>query len=422
MASTTSASLTDRGHLPAGGSALAALLVLMFCVLLTALSRGMGETFGVFLLPLSSEFGWERAQVTSVYSLYMVCLGIGSLVSGLAFDRFGARFSYTTGVALLIGAYASAGYLSSLWHFYICIGLLGGVGAAMVGIVPTQSLVSRWFDKRLASALSVAYAGQGLGALMMVPAAQLAIDRFGWASAYGLSGWMFAAILLLVLIMPWRRIAEGAVNNPRKAQHGKASGGLNLRQALRTRAFWGFFFIFAFTAIGIFGISLQSVAYLVDRGFSEVEAALAFGVVGMLSFAGMTLTGLAADRWPRHIVSTCSYALSFIGIAALALLQWFPNWFVVAIFVITFGLSAGARGPIITTLMAEIFSGRGLASIYGASNLGQGLGAALGAFGAGLLFDITGDYNTGFLICSVFTFFGALLFWVVPEIRFARAV
>jgi MFS family permease len=416
VASTTPAPVSNR----AAGGALAALCVLAFCVLLTALSRGMGETFGVFLLPLSAEFGWERAQVTSVYSVYMVCLGLGSLVSGLAFDRFGARVSYTCGVALLIGAYASAGHLSELWHFYLCIGLLGGVGAAMVGIVPMQSLVSRWFDRRLGTALSVAYAAQGLGALMMVPAAQLAIDHFGWADAYGLSGWMFAAVLLLVLFMPWRRIAEGAVDNPRKARGGKATGGLNLRQALRTRAFWGFFFIFAFTAIGIFGISLQSVAYLVDRGFSEVEAALAFGIVGMLSFAGMTLTGLAADYWPRHIVSTCSYLLSFIGIAALALLQWFPNWFIVGIYVIAFGLSAGARGPIITTLMAEIFAGRGLASIYGASNLGQGLGAALGAFGAGLLFDLTGGYNVGFLVCSVFTFLGALLFWVVPEIRYGR--
>ena len=74
-----------------------ALLVLGFCIVLTALSRGAGETFGVFLLPLSEHFSWERAQVASVYSVYMVSLGVGSLLSGLLFDRFGPRSNYVLG-------------------------------------------------------------------------------------------------------------------------------------------------------------------------------------------------------------------------------------------------------------------------------------------------------------------------------------
>ncbi len=396
------------------------LFVLFFCLFMTAVSRGMGETFGVFLLPLSKQFEWERATVTSVYSVYMVSLGIGSLLSGMAFDRYGARFNYCLGVVLLTCGYGLAGSYTSLWQFYLSVGVFGGIGAAMVGIIPAQSLVSRWFDKRLATALSVAYAGQGLGALMMVPLAQLAIERFEWTGAYKLAGWLFAVILLLVIMLPWRKIEQGAHNNPRMAPGGKSVGGLSLSEALKTRAFWGFFFVFTTTAIGIFGISLQSVAYLIERGFSEVQAALAFGIVGMLSFAGMALTGVAADRWPRHIVASCSYLLSFIGIAALALLQLYPGWFFLSVFVITFGLSAGARGPIITTLMAETFAGKGLASIYGASNLGQGLGAAFGAFGAGLLFDLTDGYNIGFALCSLFTLIGASLFWLVPEIRFAK--
>jgi len=90
------------------------------------------------------------------------------------------------------------------------------------------------------------------------------------------------------------------------------------------------------------------------------------------------------------------------------------------VFVIGFGLSAGARGPIISTLMAEIFAGKGLASIYGATNLGQGLGAATGAFLSGFLFDLTDGYNFGFLVCSIFTLLGAILFWIVPQIRYAK--
>ena len=140
----------------------------------------------------------------------------------------------------------------------------------------------------------------------------------------------------------------------------------------------------------------------------------------MLNFVGMVLTGLAADKYPRHIVATVSYLLSFIAIFSLALMQLFPSIILLILFILGFGLSAGARGPIITTLMAEIFAGKGLASIYGATNLGQGLGAATGALIALFLFDLTGGYNFGFLICTIFTFLGALLFWTVPQIRYAK--
>jgi MFS family permease len=153
---------------------------------------------------------------------------------------------------------------------------------------------------------------------------------------------------------------------------------------------------------------------------SEVQAAFSFGIAGILNFVGMVLTGLAADKWPRHIVATVSYILSFIAILSLALMQLYSSVFFLILFIIGFGLSAGARGPIITTLMAEIFAGKGLASIYGATNLGQGIGAASGAIIAGFLFDLTGGYNFGFLLCTAFTFFGALMFWTVPQIRHAK--
>ena len=131
----------------------------------------------------------------------------------------------------------------------------------------------------------------------------------------------------------------------------------------------------------------------------------------------MMFTGLAADRWRRPVVSTVSYSLTLIGIAALAAIPIFPSGVLVAVFVVTFGLSAGARGPIVMTLMAELFSGRGLASIYGAANLGQGLGAAVGTLGAGLLFDLTGSYTVGLALCALFATVGGSLFWLVPEIR-----
>ena len=396
------------------------LLVLFYCLTLTSISRGAGESFAVFLLPLSTHFSWDRASVASIYSIYMVCLGLGSLLSGLSFDKYGPRFNYMVGLGLLSIAYGFLGSFSSIWQFYAFLGVLGGLGASMVGVIPAQSLVSRWFDKNLGTALSIAYAGQGLGVLIMAPLSQISIDHFGWQLSYKYISYIFIALLIFVSFLPWKKISSGSKNNPRKTKNGKAVGGISLKEAIYTKTFWGFFFIFCFTAIGIFGISLHVVAYLVFIGLSEVEAAFSFGIAGILNFVGMVLTGLAADRYPRHLVATVSYGLSFMAIFSLAFMQVNSSIIFLVLFIIGFGLSAGARGPIITTLMAEIFAGKGLASIYGATNLGQGIGAATGAILAGFLFDLTGGYNFGFILCSIFTFCGALLFWVIPQIRYAK--
>ena len=396
------------------------LLVLFYCLTLTSISRGAGESFAVFLLPLSTHFSWDRASVASIYSIYMVCLGLGSLLSGLSFDKYGPRFNYMVGLGLLSIAYGFLGNFSSIWQFYAFLGILGGLGASMVGVIPAQSLVSRWFDKNLGAALSIAYAGQGLGVLIMAPLSQISIDHFGWQLSYKYISYVFIALLIFVSFLPWKKISSGSKNNPRKTKDGRAVGGVSLKKAIQTKTFWGFFFIFCFTAIGIFGISLHVVAYLVFVGLSEVEAAFSFGIAGILNFVGMVLTGLAADRYPRHLVATVSYGLSFMAIFSLAFMQVNSSIIFLVLFIIGFGLSAGARGPIITTLMAEIFAGKGLASIYGATNLGQGVGAAAGAILAGFLFDLTGGYNFGFILCSIFTFCGALLFWVIPQIRYAK--
>ncbi len=398
-------------------SLLPGLLVLALCVLMTALSRGAGETFSVFLLPLSGHFDWERASVASIYSVYMVCIGFGSLLAGMTFDRFGARFNYLCGSLILAVTYYFVDSLTQLWQFYLTLGVGGGLGASMIGLVPTQSLVSRWYHKRLSTALSVGYASQGLGTLALVPLVQLFIERAGWQQAYTYICWIFAFVFVVMLVLPWTKIEAGSADNPRKVHKGKSVGGPGLREAISTRAFWAFFGIFAATAVGIFGISLQSVAYLIDQGYSDLEAAFAFGAVGVLSFVGMFITGVAAEYWPKHLVASFSYTLSLLGIAALALLQLHTLSVLLIIYVLGVGLSSGARGPIITTLMAEIFAGRGLASIYGAANIGQGLGAATGAFVTGLLYDYTNNYNAGFLFCAFWLLFGLALFWFVPEIR-----
>src|SRR2546423_5947913 len=134
-----------------------ALNVLALCFALSVLGRGLGESFTVFLKPISENFGWDRAQVVSVYSLTWLAGGLTAPLVGRLFDRSGPRTVYSLGLLLLGGAFLGASHAQSLWQFQLSVCLCVGSGIALVGNVPNSILLGRWFGPRLPTAMAVVY-------------------------------------------------------------------------------------------------------------------------------------------------------------------------------------------------------------------------------------------------------------------------
>ncbi len=396
-------------------SAVVAVAVLVLVFALFMLARGMIETWPVFLTPVQSGLAWSRAEVASVYSVLMMTFGLGGIITGLAHDRFGPRAIYSVGLLLLGGGYFAASRLDSVWQFYVAIGVCGGLGAAAIGMVPAQALISRWFDRNLAAAMAFASTGLGFGTLCLAPLSQVLIDAFDWRGALEIIGGTIVVLAVAVILLPWQRISAGPV------RPSGSSDGPSLLEAAKTRAFWALWGAFFATSVGMYAVSLQSVTYMIENGMDPLDAATAFGVAGGLSIVGMLVTGIAADRWDRRVIAVLSYGLSMIGLLALFLMPQLPVAAAILVFVTCFGLSLGVRSPIIATLSAQLFRGRGMASIYGSIQTGQGVGAAVGTWIAGVLFDATGSYGAIFILSFTALFVAIALFWLVPEMRVAGA-
>lgn len=393
------------------------LTVLGVCFVLSLLGRGLGESFTVFLLPISQSFGWDRAAVVSIYSLTALCTGLASPFVGRLFDRSGPRLVYMLGLLLLGGAFLGAAIAEELWQLQVAVGLCVGLGIALTGNVPNSILLGRWFGPKLPTAMAVVYSATGAGVLVMLPIAQLLIERSGWRGAYELLG---AAMLLLIaplLMMPWRRYSAGATGITRTATLEAPDDGWTLRAAMRHHAFWALFATFFFTAIGMYAISVQVVAYLVDAGFPPLHAATAWGFSGVVLVIGMLGVSWLDGVIGRRPSILFSYAISIAGILMLWLLQWYPNYIVLSGFVLCFGSMIGSRGPLITATAMKVFHGKQVGLIYGTIAIGSGLGSAFGSWCGGLLHDLTGSYNPvlGFALISVVL--GMIPFLVVPVLR-----
>ena len=391
--------------------------MLALCFALSVVGRGFGESFAVFLKPVSDSFGWDRAEAVSLYSLSALAGGLSAPLIGRLFDHSGPRAVYALGMLLLCGAFLVAAHSQYLWEFRLSIGLCVGIGAALIGNVPSSILLGRWFGPRLPAAMAVVYSATGAGVLLLLPASQILIEHFGWRGTYQLFGAFLALMLVPLLLLPWRTFSLGAPHVAGKTDDSLIGEGWTLIAAMRHHAFWALFSTFFFTAIGMYAIVPQVVVYLIEAGFAPRQAATAWGFSGIMLLFGMLgvswLDGLIGRR-PSVLFS---YALSIIGIALLWALQFNPNIWLLTGFVVCFGSMIGSRGPLLSATAMKIFRGDRVGTIYGSISIGSGLGAAVGSWSGGLIHDATHGYNALLLFALASVVLGMIPFLIVPALR-----
>jgi MFS family permease len=394
-----------------------ALVVLGLCFLLMALARGASETFTVFLLPISSSFGWDRAQTVSVYSISALCFGLAAPFVGRLFDHSGPRAVYAVGLLLLGAGFSAAAFAQQLWHLQVSIGLAVGLGSACLGQVTSSLLLNRWFGPRLPMALAVLMSSAGAGVLVLVPLAQILVDQAGWRGAYHILGGVMLAGAVPLLLLPWRRIALGDRHVARFAKTRAADETWTLGSAMRHHAFWSLFSIFFFTSIGMFSISVQVVAYLVEVGFPPLQAATAWGLSGVLLLVGMLTVSWLDGLLGRRRAILLAYSITVAGILMLWAMSRHPNVWLLAGFLICFGSTMGSRGPLVSAAAMSIFRGKRVGTIMGTISIGAGIGSAIGSWAGGLIHDWSQSYDLVFAFALVSVVCGMTPFLVAPALR-----
>ncbi|HLH23768.1 MAG TPA: MFS transporter [Chloroflexota bacterium] len=376
-----------------------------------AAAAGIRGSFGVYVKPLEDAFGWDRAIISGVAALSLLCYGVAQPIIGRLIDRHGPRAVLASSLlALGIGVLATAS-IQQLWQLYLAYGILVSLAAGGPSMATISAVAARWFETRRGLVVGLTISGVSAGQLVLIPLAMWLTLNFGWRAGYAALG---AIVCLVALPVVWLFVRNDPASTgslpfgARADKPGAAASGVAAARAVgvlgavRTLPFWlltGSYFVCGYSTSGL--VDTHVVAYAIEHGVPNMAAASALGLMGAVNTLGAIAAGYVADRYGRRKPLAITY---FVRGLALLWLLTVNDAAALHVFAVIFGLTYIATVPPTTALTADIFGRKAVASIFGWIFLGHQIGAATGSLVGGVVYEATGSYAPAFLSGAILCF------------------
>lgn len=372
--------------------------VLIGGAIILMLGFSIRASFGVFQIPIAEEFNWPRAEFSLAIAIQNLAWGIGQPIFGAIAERFGDRRAIVLGALMYAaGLVLSAFAIHPLQHQILEI--LVGFGIAGTGFGVILAVVGRaTSDENRSLALGIATAAGSAGQVFGAPVAEMLLAYMPWQSVF----MIFAAVILLALLaLPLMRTPVSAT----RAELEESMGTV-LNRAFRdpsyTLIFLGFFscgyqlaFITAHFPAMVTEMcgAVDPTGMLAGIGISTTSAlgAAAISLIGLANIVGTIYAGWAGKRWSKKYLLAGIYTARTVVAAVFILLPITPAS--VLIFSLLMGALWLATVPLTSGLVAHIYGLRYMGTLYGFVFLSHQIGAFLGVWLGGKLYDIYGDYT-----------------------------
>lgn len=385
--------------------------ILLSGALILALSLGIRHGFGLFLAPMSAEFGWGRETFAFAIALQNLIWGIAQPFTGAIADRFGAMRTVVVGGILYATGLVLMGYSDSAFSLSMSAGLLIGVGLSGTSFSVILGAVGRAVPlERRSMAMGISAAAGSFGQFAMLPGTLGLIGWLGWSAA------LLALGLLVAFIVPLAALMK---DKPLPMQGHEQTLGEALREAAGHSGFWLLslgFFVCGFQVVFI-GVHLP--AYLVDRHLPATVGTTVLALVGLFNVFGTYIAGWLGGRMSKPRLLTGLYLLRAVVIVAFI---WSPLsvWTAYA-FGIAMGLLWLSTVPLTNGTVATLFGVRNLSMLGGITFLFHQIGAFLGGWLGGYVYDHTGNYDLVWQVSILLSLLAGLLNWPVRERPVERA-
>lgn len=391
--------------------------------------------FSLLMPPLIDEFHWDRGLAAGAFSFGFLVSAVLSPVVGRVMDARGPRVVILTGVALMSAGLFLAPYIERPWHLYATLGVLVGGGANMMTYSAHSQFLPNWFERRRALAISIAFAGAGVGAIVLLPWLQSIILDQGWRASCTAIGFFVVLVIAPLDLLVRKRpedlglLPDGATAQPASTGARRASNVVDpawaatewtLARASRTARFWWIVLAYFSGLVAWYAVQVHQTKYLTEIGISPVVAAWALGAVAVVAIPGQIILGALSDRIGREWIWTAGCAGFAICYAALIAMENAPSTALLYVMVFAQGFLGYALTSVMGPIVAEIFEGPHYGSIFGTITVALIGGGAAGPWIAGAVHDATGSYRLAFFLIIGCCIASAVAIWLASPRKVRR--
>lgn len=365
-------------------------------------SSGLGfYNQSVLLEALTRERGFSVSAASLASTVFFATSGFAGLAVASLIERIDARWSVAAGVAVCAVSLVAIGRVEETLHVYAAF-VVFGVGFSATNMLTASTLVTRWFARRRALALSIVFTGLSAGGIALAPFAAWAVARYGLRG-----GTEMMAATYVVGILPlalWRLLPR-----PRDARDvagefdGGEDPGVDAGEAFRSRYFAGiaatfFFGLMAqvggiahqFKLVSVHDPGVASLAVSTLAAASVVGRLVSGGLLSRLPYRGFGLALLVLQGFTLLVLGSTASAAGLLAASA------------------AFGLTIGSFLMMQPLLVAEAFGTRSYARIYSVSTLFASVGVALGPLLLGWAHDLAGGYRGAYALGALMSWLGCL--------------
>jgi len=377
-------------------------------------------SFGVFQIPIASEFGWLRAEFSMAIAIQNLAWGIGQPLFGAFAEKFGDKKAIILGALVYaLGLVLSSFSVTPIEHQFYEI--LVGFGVAGTGFGVILAVVGRATAAEHRSlALGIATAAGSAGQIVGPPVANALLSVMNWSSVF----LVFAAIILIVLaVLPL--MGKTGMASHEELEH---SFGDVMRTALKdpsyTMIFLGFFscgFQLAFVTAHFPAFVTEMCASIPDGGVlqaigittTSALGAFSIAIIGAANIVGTVSAGALGKHFSKKYLLFWIYAGRTIVAAWFIMVPMTPT--TVVVFSITMGALWLATVPLTSGLVAYIYGLRFMGTLYGIVFFSHQLGSFLGVWLGGVMYDLYGSYEVVWWVGVGVGAFSALVNLTVRE-------
>lgn len=385
-------------------------IVIAAAAIIVTIAMGLRQAFGLFLPDMSAGLGIGRSSFGLALALQNLMFGLAQPFVGALGDKYGAGRVVAVGTLVYVTGLIGASLATDAIGLHLSFGVLVGVALSATTFVVVLGAVGRAVPaEKRSMAFGIVTAGGSFGQFLLVPTGQLLISELGWRMALVAMAGIAAVMVVLAIGVAGKPAAAQGPAGDAPSQSLKEA----LREAAAHRGFWllnaGFFvcgFHLAF-------IATHFPAYLTDKGLGLSIGANALALVGLFNIFGSYLFGMWGDRRSKKYLLSALYAARSVVMIVFLVLPLTP--FTALAFAAAMGFLWLGTVPLTSGLIGQIFGIRYLSTLYGIVFLSHQIGSFFGAWSAGLMFDLTGSYDSIWMASVVLGFMSAIVHAPIPD-------